>query len=64
MTTTRILSSLLIAAALLPAPAGASDSANAIQVVMEQGKPVAQFRVGDSRCVLKDDQILCTPAGN
>jgi hypothetical protein len=62
MTTTRILSGLLIAAALIAGPARASD--RAIQVVMEQGRPVAQFRVGDSRCVLKDDQILCTPAGN
>jgi hypothetical protein len=30
---------------------------------MEQGKQVAQFKVGDSRCVLKDDQIRCVPLG-
>jgi hypothetical protein len=25
-------------------------------------KPVAQFKLGDSHCVLKDDQVRCTPA--
>jgi hypothetical protein len=29
-------------------------------VVNELGKPVAQFKIGDSRCVLKDDQVRCT----
>ena len=62
MTTAKIVSSLLIAAALNAAPAHASD--NAIAIVMEQGRPVAQFRVGDSHCVLKDDQISCTPVTN
>ena len=32
-----------------------------IQIAMEEGKAVAQFKVGDSRCVLKNDQIRCTP---
>jgi len=56
--TARISRSLLIAALLMSALARAD---NAIQVVNEYGRPVAQFKVGDSHCVLKDDQIRCTP---
>jgi hypothetical protein len=56
--TAMILKSLLIAALLMSATAYAD---NAIQVVNEYGRPVAQFKVGDSHCVLKDDQIRCTP---
>jgi len=59
MTTTKILKSLLIAALLASATAYADQSP--IQIAMEDGKSVAQFKVGDSRCVLKDDQIRCTP---
>jgi hypothetical protein len=61
MTTKTILKSLLIAALLLSGYAHAADGT--IQVAREQGNPVAQFKVGDSRCVLKDDQIHCTPGG-
>jgi hypothetical protein len=59
MTTTKILKSLLIAALLASATAYADQSP--IQIAMEDGKSVAQFKVGDSSCVLKDDQIRCTP---
>jgi hypothetical protein len=59
MTTTKILKSLLIAALLASATAYADQSP--IQVAMEDGKTIAQFKVGDSRCVLIDDQIRCTP---
>ena len=59
MTTSRNLGNLLIAACLACGPAHAAD--NTIQVATEQGKPVAQFKVGDSRCVLIDDQVRCTP---
>jgi len=31
-----------------------------IQVAIEGGKSVASFNIGDSRCVLRDDQIRCT----
>jgi serine/threonine protein phosphatase PrpC len=31
-----------------------------IQVVIQEGQSVAQFKIGDSRCVLVDDQIVCT----
>jgi len=58
-TTTRILKSLLIAALLSSAAAQAADSA--IVIALEDGKPVATFKVADSRCVLKDDEIRCTP---
>jgi serine/threonine protein phosphatase PrpC len=60
MTTTRILKSLLIAALLSSAIAHAAD--NTIVIALQEGKQVATFKVGDSSCVLKDDQIRCTPA--
>jgi len=28
---------------------------------MEEGRQIASFNVGDSRCVLKNDQIRCAP---
>ena len=58
MTTTKILQSLLIAALLAAASAQATDTT--IQVVMEDGKTVAQFKIGDSNCELIDGQIRCT----
>ena len=58
MTTTRILKSLLIAALFIAASAHAADSP--IHVTMEDGKTVAQFKIGDSNCELIDGQIRCT----
>jgi hypothetical protein len=58
--TTKTLTKLLIAA-LLAGSAAAYAQETPIQVAMEDGKPSAQFDVGDSRCVLKNDQIRCTP---
>ena len=58
MTTTRILKSLLIAALLIAGSANAADSP--ILVTMEDGKTVAQFKIGDSNCELVDGQIRCT----
>ncbi len=64
MTTTQfskrlvILKSLLIAALLVCASAHAAD--NAIRVDMEDGKTVAQFKIGDADCVLVDGQIRCS----
>lgn len=60
MSITTVLKTLLIAALLACGAARAADPT--IQVVRDQGTPVAQFKVGDARCVLKDDQIRCTPA--
>jgi len=57
--TTKLLTSLLMAALLASSAAFADD--NAIQVSMVDGKQQAQFKVGDARCVLVDDQIRCTP---
>ena len=57
--TTKLLTSLLMVALFASSAAFAADSA--IQVSMVEGKQQAQFKVGDARCVLVDDQIRCTP---
>jgi len=57
--TTKTLTSLLIGALLAAAGSVYADE-NRIQVAMEDGKTRAQFSVGDSNCVLVDDQIRCT----
>jgi hypothetical protein len=62
MTTTEILKSLVIAALLVGSAAAYADE-TPIQMAMEDGKTVAQFNVGDSSCVLVNDQIRCTPVG-
>jgi hypothetical protein len=59
MTTTNLLTSLLIAALLASVTAHAADQT--IVIALEEGKQVASFKVGDSSCVLKDDQIRCAP---
>jgi hypothetical protein len=58
-TTTNLIKSLLIATLLASAAAQAADSS--IVIALEDGKQVASFKVGDSSCVLKDDQIRCAP---
>jgi hypothetical protein len=60
MTTTKLMKSLTIAALLACVSAHAAD--NSIMIALEEGKQVASFKVGDSSCVLKNDQIRCTPA--
>jgi hypothetical protein len=60
MTTPRILKSLLIAALLSSTVAHGAD--NSIVIALEDGKQVAAFKLGDSSCVLKDDEIRCMPA--
>ncbi len=57
--TTKLLTSLLMAALFASSAAFAADGA--IQISMVDGKQQAQFKVGDARCVLVDDQIRCTP---
>ena len=59
MTSNQVLKGLLIAALLLSGVAQGGD--NAIRVSDESGQRVARFTMGDSRCVLKDDQVRCTP---
>ena len=61
MPVTRSLKSMLIAALLLSGAANAAG--NMIVVGAEDGRTIAQFTLGDSNCVLKDDQIQCTPRG-
>jgi hypothetical protein len=56
-----MLKALLLATALFAG--GASAASNTITIAAEDGKPVAQFTLGDSNCVLKNDQIQCTPTG-
>jgi hypothetical protein len=56
--TTKTLTSLLIGALLAVAASAYADER--IQVAMEDGKTRAQFSVGDSQCVLVDDQIRCS----
>jgi hypothetical protein len=56
--TTKLLKSLMMAA-LFASSAALADTA--IQISMVDGKQQAQFKVGDARCVLVDDQIRCTP---
>jgi hypothetical protein len=59
MTTTKmILKSWLIAALLACASAHSAD--DSIQVAMEDGKTIAQFKIGDSNCRLVEGQIRCT----
>ena len=60
MTTTNLLKSLLITALLASVTSRAEQQP--IVIALEEGKQVASFKVGDSSCVLKDDQIRCTPA--
>jgi serine/threonine protein phosphatase PrpC len=31
-----------------------------IQAAMKSGESVAEFKIGDSRCALVDDEIRCT----
>jgi hypothetical protein len=58
MTTTKILNTVLIAALLACASAHAAD--NSIQVAMEDGNTITQFKIGDADCRLIDGQIRCT----
>lgn len=51
----------LIAVVLLAGSVLAHGQETPIHIALEDGKPSAQFNVGDSQCVLKDDQIRCTP---
>ena len=56
--TTKTLQALLITALLVSVSAFADQS---IDVSMVNGKQQAKFSVGDSKCVLVNDAIQCTP---
>ena len=60
MTTTKLLKSLLITALLASATAHATEQ-QPIVVALEEGKQIASFNMGSSRCVLKNDQVRCVP---
>jgi len=59
MTTLKHLKRLLIAVLLAAGAANAADPFP-IQVAMDDGKTIAQFKIGDSNCRLTDGQIRCT----
>jgi hypothetical protein len=56
--TTKTLQALLIGALLAASTAFADSS---IQVSAENGVQQARFSLGDSKCVLVDETIVCTP---
>ena len=56
-------STLMIAALLASSCAAYGSQETQIQVAIKDGKTTAQFKVGDSRCLLVDDEIRCTPVG-
>jgi len=56
--TTKTLQALLIGALLASSAALADQS---IEVSIVNGKQQAAFSVGDSKCVLVNDLIKCTP---
>jgi hypothetical protein len=58
MTTAKTLQTLLIGA-LLTASSAFADSS--IQVESVNGRQEAKFSLGDSKCVLVDEAIVCTP---
>ena len=60
MTITKLLKSLLITALLSSATAHAAEQ-RPIVIALEEGKQIASFNMGKSRCALKNDQIRCLP---
>ena len=60
VTTAKLVKSVLITALLISATAHAAEQ-QPIVVVLEEGKQIASFNMGRSRCVLKNDQIRCVP---
>lgn len=56
---TKIFQASLIAALLASSAAFAADQS--IEVSVVNGKQQAAFSVGDSKCVLVNDVIKCTP---
>ena len=58
MTTAKTLQALMIGALLAASTAFADSS---IQVSSSNGRQEAKFSLGDSKCVLVDDAIVCTP---
>jgi hypothetical protein len=57
MTISELLKRLLIVVLLSSLSARATEQT--IVEAIEEGKQIATFTVGNSRCVLKDDQIRC-----
>jgi hypothetical protein len=60
--TTKTLTQIVIAALLAGAASAYAAQESPIQIAMEDGQAVAQFKLGDSRCLLKNDLVVCTPS--
>ena len=60
MTTTNLIKSLVIAALFACVSAHAADTS--IVIAQEDGAQTAAFKLNGSACVLKNDQIRCSPA--
>ena len=60
MTTSKLLKSLLMTA-LLASVTGHATEQQPIVMALEEGKQIASFNMGSSRCVLRNDQIRCVP---
>ena len=58
-----VLRDVTIAALLAGSCAAYGAQETRIQVAMQDGRTTAQFKIGDSNCLLVDDEIRCTPLG-
>jgi len=58
MMAAKFLQSLLITALLASVNCHAAEQ-EPIVIALEEGKMIAYFNLGKSRCVLKNDQIRC-----
>jgi len=58
MTIAEFVKSLLITTLLASANSHAADE-EPIVIALEEGKLIAYFNLGKSRCVLRNDQIRC-----
>ena len=57
--TAKLLKAALIAALFSSAAAFADNS---VQVSMVNGQQQAKFNIGDSKCTLTNDVVVCAPA--
>jgi hypothetical protein len=60
--TTKTLTQIVIAALLAGAASAYAAQEAPIQIAMEDGQAVAQFKLGNSQCTLKNDLVVCTPS--
>jgi hypothetical protein len=56
---TNLLKTTALIAALLASAAAFAD--NSVQVSVVNGQQQAKFSVGDSKCILQNDVVVCAP---